>query len=51
MTLATKAERYRDRAEQCLLKAVSANDPEVKMQFTGWAAHWHELAEQAERDI
>jgi len=45
----TRADRYRARAEECLVKALVVQDPEVRRQFTDLAAQWHQLAEQAEK--
>ena len=46
----TRSDRYRARAEECLIKAMMAHDPEVRRQFTDMAAQWHELADNADRE-
>ena len=45
----TRAECYRARAEECMVQALVAHDPDVRRQFTDMAARWHELAEQVAR--
>ena len=41
--------RYRERAEECLSRAIRSNDGEVVMGWLDLAARWNELAGHAER--
>jgi hypothetical protein len=41
--------RYRERAEECLSRAIRSNDGEVVMGWLDLAARWNELAGHAQR--
>ena len=41
--------RYRERAEECLSRAMGSNDGEVVMGWLDLAARWNELAGHAQR--
>ena len=47
----TKADQYRERAEECEAKAALAQDPQAKQIFTEAANDWRELARQMDRFV
>jgi hypothetical protein len=44
----TRAEQYRTRAEECLVVALYAHEPDVRRDLRALAAHWRQLAEQVD---
>ena len=47
--MVSKAAFYRDRAEECALRAAEATAPDIKKSYQDLEAQWRRLAEHHER--